>query len=175
MRAVRIGTVAPHPSTITRASCSVEKRALLGTLSRNVPLTDSPSPCSPGLPGSMNTGATASTPYQACHAVAIHSGPVSLQLCVGQPRSSTSSRKTSWTSWDVRRRRTVIARHSRGYASTTSSPVSAVAHPGCGLVRSHTTSHSGDSQLAVRSRSHRRTRAGPVWGVSVAPASFRVA
>ena len=51
------------------------------------------------------------------------------------------------------------------------SGASTIAHPGCGPSRNHTTRHGLDILVVGGCRSHRPTRAGPVWVVSAAPSA----
>jgi hypothetical protein len=146
----------------------------LSNSSRNFPLKNPTYPFSHGLPGSINSGATASRSYHCRSMRAIHSGPLSFRICVGQPRSRNNTLKTSWTSCDVSRRWMVIARHSRVYSSTTVSSFSGWPSWVRSITKSYDQTWFGYStrrRIQEPSANQSRPRLGCFYGTLIPPAA----
>ena len=97
----------------TWASVRVVQISGLRHSSRSVPVKDSPSPFSQGLPGSMPSVGTPSRRSQDRTAVAVNAGAWSQRRELGGPCRTKSAVRRARTSSDRRRRATAMLRHAR--------------------------------------------------------------
>ncbi len=100
------------------ASVRVVQISGLRHSSRSVPVKDSPSPFSQGLPGSMKRVVTPSRRSQDRTAVAVNAGPWSERRDLGGPCRTKRAVRRARTASDRRRRATSMRRHSRVCSST---------------------------------------------------------